>query len=289
MSNVAVFIKTHLWSESLELFIEKTYQDVREHDIDFFLLVQEEHDIDFFLLVQDSVLEDSMYKQFINNPNKIINNDIIKIYTEDNIREMYPNGVINMWISNHIIELWFYKNFGTEYDYIWSIEYDVRILGSGECFWKTALTHDLLIPKKITKVHKSDVWYNKIHDSFKPNERYHADLQMHRSSKRFLNKLDELFKRSINGQDEIIYGSVCMKYNFSYDYSLLNEKIRGTWSPYSKYSNYNTEVINSFNKNQITDTYIFHPVKHIQIIDNNNNNKNKNTILIFFYWYKIPY
>ena len=52
----------------------------------------------------------------------------------------------------------------------------------------------------------------------------------HRISKRFLDKLHELFSNGINGQDEIIYGSVCIKYNFSYNYKILSSMIKGIWS-----------------------------------------------------------
>lgn len=259
MPRTAIFIKSHLWGESIEKFVEKIYNEVYNSNDD-------DNIIDFYLLIQDTVLQDTLFKifydEFINCKNKNNNNDIIKIYSEETIRNMYPNGVINMWMSNHIIELWFYNNFAKEYDYIWSIEYDARIVGDSSYFWKLNITDDLIIPNDIIKVHKTNIWYNKIHESFKENEKYHVDLQIHRTSKRFLDKLHELFTKGINGQDEIIYGSVCMKYNFSYNYTVLNKKINGKWSPFSKYSNYNTQIINSINDNNI---YIFHPVKPFDI------------------------
>ena len=164
-----------------------------------------------------------------------------------------------MWESNHFIDLYFYKNFGEKYDYMWFLEYDVRILGDTSYFWRSELNHDLLIPKNITIADSNWKYYNYLHESF--NEKYLCLKQLYRSSKIFLMKLDELFQDGINGHCELIIGSICKKFNFTYDYNFLNSRIQGIWTHNPEFSVYNIETFNKLAHSVIIKPYIFHPIK----------------------------
>ena len=243
-----VFIKTHLWDNSIEQFVEKIWSECLEHQIDFFLLAQ-----------------NNLFEKI---PEKIL--CITKFYSEQNISNLYKEGFHSMWLSNHLISQWFFKNFDLNYDYFWSVEYDVRILGNSSYFWLSDKTEDLLVPKDIISCHNNE---NKlIHPSF--NQRYSVLLQMHRISRNFLIKLNELFLLGLNGQDEVIYGTVCKKYNFSYDHNFINNRIGGIWTPMASCSDHNKKIIDSIiNLDSLLLPMIFHPVKNI------NKNKNKNNYI----------
>lgn len=250
MSKTVICYKTHILNKVIIDFIKKIYKECDESNKQMLNNFKGEFDIDFFLLIPD-YLEKEI-------PDKL--KPITIIYKEDEIKNMYTN-FYSMWLSNHFIELYFYKNFGEKYDYFWFIDYDVRILGDTSYFWRNELNHDLLIPKNITLVDTSWKFQNYIHESFQNNEKYFCFKQFYRISKIFLKKLDELFKEGINGHCELIIGSVCKKYNFSYDYNFLNLRIQGIWTQNPDFSGYNIEAYNKLALSLIIKPFIFHPIK----------------------------
>ena len=253
MLKTVVCYKTHILNKIILDFIKKLFNDCDNSNKQILDNFKGEHDIDFYLLIPDYLEKDlpDNFKFFT------------KIYKEEDIQNLYE-GFYSMWLSNHFIELWFYKNFGDKYNYFWFMEYDVRILGDSSYFWRNELTHDLLVPRNITLADSSWKFYNYIHESFQENERYACPKQLCRISKKLLNKLDELFIEGINGHCELILGCVCKKYNFSFDHTFLNTRIQGIWTHNSDFSGYNLESYNKLIGPTIFKPYIFHPIKIIK-------------------------
>lgn len=251
MSKTVICYKTHILNKVIIDFIKKLYKDCDNSNKEMLDNFKGEYDIDFFLLIPD-YLEKELPENF---------KSFTKIYKEEEIQNLYEKGFYSMWLSNHFIELWFYKNFGEKYNYFWFIDYDVRILGDGCYFWRNELTQDLIIPKNITLIDANWKFYNFLHESFLENERYICLKQIYRISKTFLNKLDILFNEGINGHCELIIGCVCKKYNFSYDHTFINQRIQGIWTHNPDFSAYNIETYNKFVSSIIIKPYIFHPIK----------------------------
>ncbi len=54
-------------------------------------------------------------------------------------------------MSNHWILMWFFKKF-QNYNYYWSMEYDVRISGNSCILWNYDGEEDFLFPREIIKI-----------------------------------------------------------------------------------------------------------------------------------------
>jgi len=254
MSKTAICFKTHIWNKGIHNFIKKIYKDCDDSNKKALNNFKGEFDLDFYVLIPDYL-------------EKNINQDIIKftkIYKEEDIKNLYKNGFYSMWISNHFIELWFNKTFGEKYEYIWFIDYDVKILGDTNYFWRSELTEDLLIPRNMTLLKENWKFYDYVHESLLKEERYMCPKQFYRISKKLLIKLDELFESGINGHNEIIIGSICKKFNFTYNSNFLNQTIQGIWTENPEYSKYNYENYNKLINNVNSwKPYIFHPIKNL--------------------------
>lgn len=250
---IAVYIKTHLWDNDIKEFVYKISNDCSiNNNVKFFLLAQSD--------IEKKIPEDIM--------------KFTKIYTPRNIEKFYKKGFLSLWLSNHIITQWFYFNYGKEYDYIWSIEYDVRILGDSNYIWNFNNNADLITPCELIKTNSYYTWDKTLNSFFTTNERYKALLQLHRVSKNFIMKLHELFNKGINGQDELIYGSVCKKYNFNYNTSFLQNIIGGIWHTSPMFSNHNKKIYNNMKKLNNISIKIFHPIKSQDNINFNFDNVN---------------
>lgn len=237
---IAVYIKTHLWDDNIKEFVYKISNECKSNqNIDFFLLAQ--------VNIEKQIPED--IKKFT------------KIYTSNNIQQFYKEGFLSLWLSNHIITQWFFYNYGKDYDYIWSVEYDVRIIGDSNYIWNYKSNADLIIPSDLMKSNSKTAWDKTLDSHFKNIDRYKVLLQIHRISKKFINKLHELFSKGINGQDELIYGSVCKKYNFNYDTTFLKNIIGGIWHTSPIFSFHNKDIYNKLQKSNNSRIRIFHPIK----------------------------
>lgn len=129
---IAVIMKTHIWNNDIELFSKKIHNESLSNDIKFFILLHDESG---------------------NIINQIDNSlkDIVLSFTEKDIQNLYFTGFYSMWLSNHWILMWFFQKYGYIFDYIWSIEYDVRISGESNLLWNCDDDSDFLFVREITK------------------------------------------------------------------------------------------------------------------------------------------
>lgn len=137
--------------------------------------------------------------------------------TLQDIRSMYPTGFVSMWASNHWLLMWFARQF--TYDYVWSIEYDVRFKGQLQSLWTFAPGIDYVFTdlEDIHDVPKNHYWTNSITaDWRKANCIFKtATKQIFRVSNKFIRYLEVHFLAGHNAQDELALASHCMQGNFS--------------------------------------------------------------------------
>lgn len=243
MDKKVVLLKTHLWSDDIEKFATKIYNETHTLDVDFFILMH--------------MRENEIY----NVKNDKIEKIIIR-FTEADIKSIYSSGFISMWLSNHWILMWFYKNFGSNYKYFWSVEYDIRISGNSSKIWLNNSSFDFLYTKgnyrnvnhPYMKLYKGSI----LTDS----EKYIGYLQLARYSDKALEYFDEWFTKGENGPDELIIYSLINKSGLSESKIFLQSFIAGVWTWENKYSSNNKKIYNYCeslkNSNHL---YIFHPIK----------------------------
>ncbi len=234
----AILFRTHILNYAICNNIKKIYNECNNFNIN-----QNNHYLIFHLLIPDNItypIPDE-FKEFT------------KIYNEEkDIKSLYKNikddEFKNIYYSNHFITLWFFKYFGKTYENFWSIDYDVKILGSSLNIFSNNTNFDLLIPKNIIE----------------KNGFFITNTQICRLSKFLLKKIHKNIKKGNNFSYEIIYALICKKYNFSYDYTFLNSFIQGVWTNNTEYNKHNIESYNRITKNKNNvKTYIFHPIKNI--------------------------
>ena len=241
MLKTAVIFKTHTWNTNIELFVKKIMIDTRSSHIDFYVLIHDE---------KNSI------------PRKIKTQEILKhvvTFTQNDITSIYKSGFINMWLSNHWVLMWFWKNIMGIYEYVWSIEYDVRISGSTSLIWNINSDADLIYP--IGNYCKPNSTYSNSYEGIdlSDNEKRVGFLQLARYSKKALDYLDSCYSLGINGQDELITFSLMNKSNLIMTNKPIKNLIAGTWTWLNEKSFQNTILYLKYNKdNRLA---IFHPVK----------------------------
>lgn len=244
MEKTVVLLKTHVWSKEIEMFALKIFNETYPIGIDFYVLMH---------------LDDNNILQLVESE-KI--RKITLKFTEQEIKNLYQSGYYSMWISNHWILMWFYRNYGSEYKYFWSVEYDVRIHGDSSKIWSYNSPCDFLytIGNYQNANHKYKDFY--IGSKISESEKYYGFLQIARYSHRMLRYLDECFSNGENGQDELIIYSLLNRGGFTKSNLFLSSLIRGIWTWDNRYSNYNRYIYesNKIRKNNM-ELYIFHPIK----------------------------
>lgn len=247
---IVVLLKTHIWTSDLENFAIKILNDIKltnetngtdTSNIDFYILMHDETDETFNKISSDK-----------------IKNIVLKLKEQD-IKNIYPNGFISMWLSNHWIMMWFFKKFGNKYKYIWSMEYDVRISGSAIKLWNCTSLDDFLYPmgnyRNINHCHNHNYVGGKLNES----EKYHGYLQLARYSNTFLKYLDKCFDEGENGQDELIIFSLINRSGLTSSKKILQKCICGVWTWQNKYSYYNKKMYEQYEKTNVL--HIYHPIK----------------------------
>lgn len=244
MAHTCLIVKTHGWNHNLELRLRKIFQEAHEVGVDAYLLMH----TDTGELI-----------------NSIENQDLLKAkcltFTTQDIQNLYPKGFFSMRLSNHWILMWFFQKYGN-YQYYWSMEYDVAIAGdSGKIWSHTKSDHDFLY-----------VLGNFTAARLPPNQFYtgpglalhekrYGFLQLARYSKRALEYLDKVFQSGENAQDEIIVYTLMHRSGYSMSNQFLAKLRRGdwTWRATAHARNYALyqKAMQHFAKN----VYIFHPVK----------------------------
>uniref|UniRef100_A0A6G6ABZ8 Uncharacterized protein n=1 Tax=Borely moumouvirus TaxID=2712067 RepID=A0A6G6ABZ8_9VIRU len=237
---IAVVMKTHIWNDDIELFSKKIHNESLSNGIKFFILLHDESG---------------------NIINQIDNNlkNIILTFTEKDIQNLYPTGFYSMWLSNHWILMWFFQKYGDKYDYIWSVEYDVRISGESNLLWNCNDNSDFLFVRGNYKNPKNKYNNHYVGNNLDENNKYHGYLQLARYSKKSLEYLNECYNNGNNGQDELITFSLLNKSGLSMSKDFLQKLVRGTWTWQENYSASNRKIYNYLqNKNILA---IFHPIK----------------------------
>jgi len=246
MNQTVVIMKTHQWNDSIEKFATKIYDETYPVGVDFFILMHTENN-EIYTKIKTEKIKKIVFK-----------------FTENEIKSIYPAGFFSMWLSNHWMLMWFYKQYGQKYKYFWSIEYDVRILGDSSKLWKYESSYDFLYA--VGNYRNSKNKYNTFYVGGKLTElqKYHGFLQLTRFSKNVLDYLDKCFDEGENGQDELIIFSLLNRGNFTGSKKFLHSLIRGRWTWETKYSVFNKKIYDCLQKQQPNNNgelYIFHPIK----------------------------
>lgn len=215
-------------------------------------------------------VQDNTYQiYFVHVPNEIKACDSLQLSklkarvlqpTSLDISSMYTNGFINMHLSNHWINMWFWKNVmqGKATDgYLWSIEYDVRISSDPFDLFDAFIdnTTDLIYP--MGNYNSDSHSYCLQYSGTKLRKFFLGYLQICRMSLRLLQYLDEMFTIGENGPDELIVFSLIHGSNFT---SInLKKYMSGVWTWNGLYSDYNRHWYRKGSREG--KCLIFHPVK----------------------------
>ena len=140
--------------------------------------------------------------------------------TSKDIIGLYNSGFVSMWASNHFIYMWFWVNHGQSFNYIWSIEYDVRWSGPLDTLWAFD-PHCDFVYSDLSPMHSlgsNHYWSSSITKkwatgSMKPAKT--ACKQVFRCSAKFLAYLHTQFQNDLNAQDEIALSSHANQGQFS--------------------------------------------------------------------------
>ena len=243
-TKIVVFMKTHLWSQELEKFALKILQETLKCGVDFYILMHTDDGV-IYNRIQDSSLKARTLK-----------------FSEAEIRAIYSMGFYSMWLSNHWIMMWFYQQFGSKYEYFWSIEHDVRISGNSAKIWMHYSPHDFLYVQGNYQNFRNQLQDCYIGDKLQPQDRFFGFLQLARYSNQSLKYLDECFKDGENGQDELIIYSLMRRGGFTGSKQFLQMLKRGNWTWLQKKSDDNRKLYQLAEMQKFGDhLYIFHPIK----------------------------
>lgn len=247
MASIAVIIKTHIWSDHLEKYCIKIYHETKDCNIDLYILMHDENDTLFSKIKDDNLKKNTL------------------IVNEKTIKNIYSIGFYSMWLSNHWLMMWFYQKFKDKYDYIWSMEHDVRITGTSSKIWLHSTNEDFLYVTGNCILYENMNRKYYIGGKLSDNQKYQGFLQLSRYSANFLNHMNKCFNEGENGQDELIIFSLARRDNFSYSCKFLSKLVRGVWSWQKKYAHKNWleyKQLENYNKNN-NNKYlaIFHPIK----------------------------
>lgn len=254
MKNTVVLMKTHVWSTELEVFATKIYNEIYKESNSN--TESNKESTSFFILMHT---EDNIIYEEVKNEN--LKKCILK-FKESDIKSLYETGYFSMWLSNHWILMWFFKNFGQTYEWFWSFEYDVRICGDSSKIWNYNCNYDFLYTRGNYRNPTNKYLSYYVGTKLTNLEKYHGFLQMARYSKNCLKYLNECFENGENGQDELIVYSLLNRKGMSGSKKFLQSLIRGNWTWQTQFSNVNKRLYEKLENNPNNNTVaIFHPVK----------------------------
>lgn len=247
--SIALLFKTHHWTDDIEKFAKKLQKETN-NKVDYYILM---HSDNYQLI--NKVKDPSLKKH-------------IAVFSQNDIIKTYQKGFYSMWLSNHWILMWFYRKLGGRqsfpYQYVWTMEYDVRISGNSSQIWTYAGDEDFIYP---IPVFQDPNWRYKDHyvgGKLTDKDKYYGYLQLARYSRKFLAYLDKCYESGENGQDELITFSLFKRGKFKGSHQLLNNLIKDSWSVSSEDSEkhkklyFNAET--EYHKND-KHLRIFHPIK----------------------------
>lgn len=233
-----ILYKTHVWSDSIELDVIKL---MHETSNDFRVILHDETG-DLIALIKSEKVK-----------------SITLCVTEAVIKSIYCEGWVDMFLSNHWILMWFFKQH-SYYDYYWSIEYDVKVVGNSNKIWSIESDSDFLYPIGNRKVRITNKYTKTAKKLDMPL--YAGFLQIARYSQKALEYLDSQYVQGVNAQDEIATFTILNKSGFKMDNKPLHRMIKGTWSYDNFYQEENLKQYYILKYHTTKDeTYILHPIK----------------------------
>lgn len=241
-STIAILFKTHIWNDSVEKFVSKIISDLDKKNSNAKL---------FILMHSDNF-------QLINEVKSTTIKNYCIQFTKSDIESIYQKGFINMWLSNHWIMMWFWK-YNNNFDYVWSIEYDVRITGDTSNIWLMNNSYDFIFVQNSFRTNSK---YNNLYTGNKLSaDNYRSGfLQLARYSKKTLDYLDNCYREGENGQDEMItFSLINLNKSLTINKSSLVNIIAGQWTWEDKWSSHNNYIYNKLESSNCNK--ILHPVK----------------------------
>lgn len=233
-----ILYKTHVWTDDIELDVIQLMQETKD---DFRVILHDETG-DLISTIKSEKVK-----------------SVTLCVTEAVIRSIYVEGWVDMFLSNHWILMWFFKQHDY-YDYYWSMEYDVKVIGNSEKIWSISSQADFLYPIGNRKVRINNKYTRTAKKLDMPL--YAGFMQIARYSKRALEYLDLHYAEGINAQDEIATFTILNKSDLSMDDKPLRKMIQGTWSYDDYYQDDNIRCYNALSHLITKDeTYILHPIK----------------------------
>jgi Ca2+/Na+ antiporter len=250
-NTTVVLMKTHTWNYQLEKFAIKIKNETIHNRIDFYILMHSD----------DSSLPDEIKDQTLKK--------YVLVFKESDIKKLYKQGFYSMWLCNHWILMWFYKQFKNKYQFYWSIEYDVRISGNSSTIWNYDGIEDFIYP---IEPFKNPEWAWKNYYMGGPltdNTKWYGYLQLARYSTKFLEYLDRHYQAGENGQDELITFSLFKRgrdeIGLTGSKKLLSNLIQNSWNVDNSDSDKHKIILEESETKYQTDNsqlLILHPVKY---------------------------
>lgn len=222
----AIVLKTHVWNSDIE---------------EFCLKLRNQNGDSFHILVHGT----------LDIPNVFQSHS----YENEQLMNVYPNGYIDEYYSNHWLNMAFYHD-NPNYDYYWFLEYDVRISGDSNKLFTMRSDADFLFTKGMYHYPTGEHFTKAF--GIEEKDRYQGFLQMARYSNKALSYLDSKFNEGINGQDELAIYSLIRLSNLTYRADLA-QLVQGAWTWDKHFSAYNKA---SFVRNEELNVLaIYHPIK----------------------------
>lgn len=181
------------------------------------------------------------------------------------LEKVYKKGFFGAWLSNHWLLMSWWKSRGRamkDVDWVWSIEYDVGIVGDSGHLWRAvheSTDADLLGsfgPFQDESWPYKDNYVGVMADS----DKWFGYVQLSRYSRRFLDYMDAAFERGENGQDEMMIYSLAKRGGFTIETEPLH-CLQGFWSALGNDAH---DAIHAHDSQQSEPTglvQLFHPVK----------------------------
>ena len=238
---VAVLFQTHLWGPHIEASAKQIQYSALEHGHDFTVLASSQ------------------------DPHKIPDSlDSLRLSWTD-IKTMYQSGFQSPWASNHWLLMYWWRHHGRmqNYDYVWSIEYDVRAYGNLGHLWASTNTLPHCDYVSTMPIHKSNAstqcWDHTVAPTWSSCPNMTAWKQVFRLSNMFLNYLDVQFEKGLNAQDERALASHAIEGQFTtHD---LRQFLASTWSPHPHHAERAKAHWESHFGQSTKNLFLFHPVK----------------------------
>lgn len=235
-----ILYKTHVWCDSIELDVIKLINETLD---DFKIILHDETGTLFPKIKSEKVRERTL------------------VVTEALIKAIYSQGFIDMFLSNHWLLMWFYLQH--DYDYYWTIEYDVKIIGNSNRIWQISSVADLLFPvgnKRVSGENK----YTKTAIGLE-TPLYAGFIQIARYSRKALAYLHDKYSQGMNAQDEIAVFTLLHKSDLILESAPLWSLIKGVWTFDSYYQQENLKQWQYLKQWSGPDElYIMHPIKPIK-------------------------